>query len=194
MIAFSAFLTAIATIAIATFNFFLWRLGSGQLKELTKQVTLAREEFISTHRPRVRVRAFEVANKDLPHGNPIRITFLAQNIGETSAHLTELKACLHIARTNDTPLPTNLGFPYRDALKVTLRGGQSEALYIENGTAPSEENAAAIYADNMPLFCIGVIAYNDDSGTKRETGFCRRFHFRPYSSEAIRDSEYEYEY
>ena len=190
----STIITAIATVFIATFNFLLSRIGKGQLTELTRQVNLAREQFISAHRPRIRARGFDIGDRDLPHGKPIRVVFIAQNIGETPAHLTELKGCIHIARSATAPIPTRIEFPFHNFMSIALKGGEIEALYVEDGTTTSQENATEIYAGDMPLFCIGVIIYTDDSGVQRETGFCRRFSFRPYNSETIQDSEYEYEY
>jgi hypothetical protein len=39
-----------------------------------------------------------------------------------------------------------------------------------------------------------ALTYNDDTGALRETGFCRRFYFRPCRSQAIEGTEYAYEY
>jgi hypothetical protein len=36
--------------------------------------------------------------------------------------------------------------------------------------------------------------YVDDNGINREIGFCRKFSFRPYGSEAVNDPEYDYGY
>src|SRR5712691_4649388 len=51
-----------------------------------KQVRLARSEFIATHRPKLRVFAFQLGDWDTPHDVPISVLFQAQNVGESDAH------------------------------------------------------------------------------------------------------------
>jgi hypothetical protein len=179
--------TAAATLILAVFTLVL--------AAVTREhVRLIQAEFVATHRPKLRAYAFEVEDRDLPSGKPISVLFFAQNIGETPAHLELLEGCIYVAPRKDRPLERGIPFRFKKFLKITLVGGERDLFGIEDGTAPTEANGTAIYSGDMPLFCVGRISYTDDNGIRRETGFCRQFSFRPYKSEAVTDSEYEYEY
>ena len=187
-------LGALATIAIAAFTLTLWR-ATTEHGRLTREVLdLARDEFNATHRPRLRVYAFEVADRDLPHDRPITVLFQVRNVGETNARLIKLEGCIRIEARRDRHLEP--GIPFRDIkdLDITLVSGEREAFQIEDGTTATEENATSIYANQTPILCIGRITYEDGSGNKRETGFCRELSLRPIQSSRPRaDTEYEYE-
>jgi hypothetical protein len=79
-------LTALATIAIAGFTLTLWRATTEQGRLTRDALKLARDEFIASHRPRLRVYAFEVSDRDLPHDRPVCVLFRAQNRRDGSAY------------------------------------------------------------------------------------------------------------
>jgi hypothetical protein len=179
--------TAAATLILAVLTLLL-------VAVTREQVRLIQAEFVATHRPKLRAYAFEIEDRGLPSGKPISVLFFAQNIGETPAHLELLEGCIYVAPRKDRPLERGIRSRFKKCLKITLVGGERDLFGIEDGTAPTEANGAAIYSGDMPLLCIGRISYTDDNGIRRETGFCRKFSFQPYKSEAVTDSEYEYEY
>jgi hypothetical protein len=52
----SALVTAIATAFIAGFTYTLWKATTGTLKATQDSIQLARDEFLSTHRPEMRLK------------------------------------------------------------------------------------------------------------------------------------------
>jgi hypothetical protein len=74
--------TALATLAVAGFTLTLWLSAKEQAVLTRKSIELGRQEFISTHRPRLKVRNIQVG--DMPDGNTVFRVVIA-NAGETSA-------------------------------------------------------------------------------------------------------------
>jgi hypothetical protein len=199
----AAFTALVFTVAILQVGMFAWQLIL--IKRGTRDATkaanaallsaqVARNEFIATHRPRLRVYAFDTEDRDLVHDKPIVVLLQTQNIGDTPAHITRVEGCIHIAPNKNRRIESNIPLRYRQDFAITLVSGEREAFSIEDGTSVTEFTATAVYAGDRPLFCIGRIFYTDDAGIGRETGFCRRFSFRPYGSEPVPESEYEYQY
>jgi hypothetical protein len=185
-------LTAFATCAIAAFTYTLWRATTEHSRITDQVLSLTRDEFIATHRPRMRVYAFEVTDRNIDGGKSISVLFQAQNIGESKAHITKLEGCIYIGRSDRSP-ESGIPFRYSEEYSVSLSGGERDQFGI-NGTAPSDVEAMEIYAGDTAIYCIGRLVYKDDIGIEREIGFCREFRFRPYRSRAVTDSEYEYTY
>jgi hypothetical protein len=187
-------LTALATIAIAGFTLTLWRATTEQGRLTRDALKLARDEFIASHRPRLRVYAFEVSDRDLPHDRPVCVLFRAQNIGETAARISKVEGTIFISPRNNVPLEPGKPFRFTLNLDIALQSGEPEQFSIENGPVVTEHDATSIYAGQTPLVCIGRVTYLDDNGINRELGFCRKFSFRPYGSETVNNPEYEYAY
>ncbi|HTW35213.1 MAG TPA: hypothetical protein VMD53_11405 [Rhizomicrobium sp.] len=79
-------LTALATLAVAGFTLTLWLTSNEQARLTRKAIEVARDEFTTTHRPRIRIRFIT------PHSNKSgTATFrvVAANVGETPANVTE---------------------------------------------------------------------------------------------------------
>src|SRR5438094_736226 len=78
-------LTALGTIAIATFTLTLW-LATGRQARLTREaIELGNREFIATHRPRLAVRHFFFDG--IVPGEPIRIYYQVVNRGDTDGRI-----------------------------------------------------------------------------------------------------------
>ena len=187
-------LTALATIAIAGFTLTLWRATTEQGRLTRDALKLARDEFIASHRPRLRVYAFEVSDLDLPHDRPVCVLFRAQNIGETAARISKVEGNIFISSRNSVPLEPDIPFRFTLTPDIALQSGEPEQFSIENGPVVTELDFASIYTGQTPLVCIGRVTYLDDNGINRELGFCRKFSFRPYGSETVNNPEYEYAY
>jgi hypothetical protein len=188
----SAVITAIATAVMAFFTFTLARSTKKLWETTNKSVDLAREEFIATHRPKIIVRSFQITNRDMPIGKPIGFIFIAQNIGETAAKIIEVRSGTFI-QSAKTIIPTDLSFAFYEEFNVTLASGERELFPGNGGSSPEGEESMSVYAGNSALYCMGTIVYVDSIGTRRETGFCRRYHPREDIWD-IAESEYEYAY
>ena len=87
---FTDFIMAAFTVALVFVTGGLIVVGIFQNRQLSRQIKLAREEFISTHRPRLIVRQFQV--DPVVAGQPITVHLAMINIGDTDA-LPNLIAC-----------------------------------------------------------------------------------------------------
>ena len=178
---------------IAVFTFALMVFTGLLVLVSNRQVNLARQEFISTHRPKIIVRAFEMGNPQLPDEETIFVMFVAQNIGDSPAHIEEIRTRIFIL-PNGTEIPSNAVLQNSIPIEITLQGGERELFPSDDGTVPLPGQGVQIFATTMNLYCVGIVRYADDMGAIRETGFCRQWHFRANRWETITSSEYEYAY
>jgi hypothetical protein len=185
-------ITAIATVFIAAYTIVLARVSRMQAGFIAAQVRLAREEFITTHRPKIIVRAFQMMNPDFGAGDRPRFIFIAQNIGDTQARITEVRSATLVLQNNER-IPNDLAFPHHEPFNVVLRSGQKEVFPGNGGVPLVGEEHMQVFADTHMLLCLGTLTYVDDLGTERETGFCRRYRNQSRQWEGL-SSEYEYSY
>jgi hypothetical protein len=93
---YGAAITALATLVIAGFTGTLWKATSQQARLTRKAIELANKEFVSTNRPRIRVRrvilkgtAARYGAEHLSHGNDVAIGITLFNVGGTIAHIVD---------------------------------------------------------------------------------------------------------
>jgi hypothetical protein len=94
--AHNGLVTAIATVFVAGFTWTLWRTSKNQGNLAQQSIDLARKEFISTHRPRIVLRAAYTG--ELKEGHVIPIRLHIANIGETKGKIVS-----SILRITDLP-------------------------------------------------------------------------------------------
>ena len=161
---------------------------------LRGQTRLAREEFIASHRPKIIIRGFRLLHQDMPIGKKINFAFTAQNIGDTGAKIIEYRngTFIQFAIQN---IPSDLSFPTAENLlpNLVLESGVSQLFPGDSGEKLLEDKRTQIYSGKSALYCMGIIVYCDEIGTRRETGFCRRYRPSENRWEVI-DCEYEYAY
>jgi hypothetical protein len=186
-------ITAIATVFIAAFTIVLAWVSRRQARLIEDQVRLSRNEFFVTHRPRIIVRAFQMLNPDAGVAVAPQVIFIAHNIGDSPARIVEVRSATRVQPAN-ARIPNDLAFPFHEDFNVTLASGQKE-VFPMNGAAPfAADEPMNVFAGHSMLLCLGVVAYLDDAGTRRETGFCRRFLSDVREWDTLKDSEYEYSY
>jgi hypothetical protein len=64
-------------------------IGDSQTDLIDKQATISHQNYLQTHRPRLRVRNIVVRGSMFTKGNPIRGQFYVDNIGGTNAKVVE---------------------------------------------------------------------------------------------------------
>ena len=104
-----------------------------------------------------------------------------------------MEGIIFISPRNNVSLEPGITFPLSRNFDITLQSGEPEQFSIEDGPVIIEHNATSIYG-HTPSVCIGRVTYVDGNGINREIGFCRKFSFRPYSSQPVDNPEYEYAY
>jgi hypothetical protein len=166
------------------------------------QIRLARAEFISTHRPKIRIKHV-VLKRDIWQENPIVIDVTCVNVGTGTASLAQLgidyfvvdkgrlipikTAIAAIRHFGGAELPVGLNCPI-------------ETLDI-NKVLTAQENAD-IQQERADLYCVGWVSYLDGAKRLRITGFCRILKLPPIEIARTiencrfrrhRDPDYEYE-
>ena len=162
-------------------------------KAALRTANLARQEFLTTHRPKIRVR--RVALEEAPLTMAISIRYEIVNIGTRPAHIFAGIAQIVWQNPQDRPLP-----PFADPLDTHLYNVRGAT--IEPGARNSEIVAASDevgsnfqFARAVPnsgnLYFLGFIKYRDDLDTVRETAFCRRLEATGFTY--VDNPDYEYE-
>jgi hypothetical protein len=175
----------VATVALGIAAFF-------QSRDIKQSLKLARDEFNATHRPKLIVRSFQIGDLDLPKGKQVNFIFNAQNVGDSAATIIEVRSATFVHNAGD-PIPTDLSFPFYEPFNVVLKSGERELFPANGGSILVENEPMEIFAGKSALYCMGTIVYVDAGGTRRETGFCRRYRSREVRWEIV-ESEYEYAY
>jgi hypothetical protein len=184
-------LTAIASFIIAAFTATLWIATKQQGFVTLESLRLAREEFISTHRPKIIIHTVDVA-RFANAGNPESIgsgmdkvgaVFLCINKGRTPALNIEVRgATMASQNIPDAKIQ-------RPIIKTvdSLESGIKIWTEIDTGRSFQE-----MFAFRQPIYFIGTIAYFDKSANRRETGFC--YEFIPDRSSWIRTESKAHNY
>jgi hypothetical protein len=160
--------------------------------QLKRSLDLAREEFISTHRPKIILRNFQIGDREIPDGKPINVTFIAQNIGDSVGKVVQIRSATVILDSKEK-IPTDFSFLHSDPFQFSLKSGEKELFPANGNSAPEKNESVAVYIGSKAFYCLGLLVYEDAVGTKRETGYCRRYFPREGRWEIV-ESEYEYAY
>jgi hypothetical protein len=183
----SAVITALATAVVGFFTFKLTTTTSGQLKKLGESIGLARDEFNTTHRPKLRVRNVIITNPVPPPLVPLDFISAGQrivghlyivNVGVTSARIIESHC--KVFWTNKGGLP--MGPPYETEPPNNFAGSG----LLESGVPRSFDfrsdqtmgDDAGNYARLAPehyIYVMGWVRYTDERKVARRMAFCRLY-------------------
>jgi hypothetical protein len=187
----NGFFAAVASIVVAAFTVTL-SFVTGRQAGLTKEsVTLARDEFISTHRPRVIVR--DVFTFGLAGGGPASVSFSIVNVGQTVATISNVEASV-FTKDGNHRIPPHLPFTTCEVKKRRLQGGESQTLSKSSEWVSETANEWDFVAKRRILCIAGRIEYSDERGIMRQTGFIRAGVKIPegFVFESVDDPDYEY--
>lgn len=151
-----------------------------------EQVVLAREEFIASHRPRLKIRNFRIApvSKD-----KILIQYRVVNVGDTTATIVNWnQSTVFMPKKIFPALPVYA--PSNSLIGVLpLESGMSWPGVIEM----AEENIGGVEGRIRQefLYVYGFIRYSDRLKNERELFFCRLFNPETERFE-IGDEEHDY--
>ena len=203
----STVITALATVAIGIFTFTLYEATTQQARITNDTLKLARDEFVASWRPKLRVRNIIASDfltglnepQIFTSGHSLQYQFYVSNIGGTAARITEA-----FAMTFQRPSGLPMARPYEGKsgnLPVpseTLYPGQSIPFSFTNWEImdDSAKTIGSQVIGHQRLFVMGWIVYQDDIGIARRTAFCREFMQGPWDDGrfcAVSDPDYEYE-
>jgi hypothetical protein len=185
-IAFFTLVLAISTAGLWVATALLYRAGERQFR-------LAREEMLSTHRPKIRIKAVFLMNQIVGHDEPIIIRVACVNTGATDAALVSYGISLMVI-PRGVALPPDWKIP-NVPVQCPLPNGITVALpdFCDSITAEQEIRVRHAESD---LYCLGYLHYWDGLGRSRMTAFCRRFAFDATARRgrfvATNDPDYEY--
>ncbi len=166
--------SAVAAVAVAVFTC-----------RLTEANRIAYDQFISTHRPKVRVRAFRLHLEGASANHKYQIEFIYLNEGDSRAHIKEIGTVLIKGNNRWNYGARKVRFDVEQSAEI-LRSGEDRTQFTKcNFDWDSKD-------DNW--FCIGYIEYQDDLGNKRMTGFCRRWNSQNMTWDRDDNEELEYSY
>jgi hypothetical protein len=178
---------------IALFQLFVFGWQGIQLKRTVsaaKDTTeLARQEFIASHRPKIKIHAVEITRRVIEgdDNNLIGASILCFNVRESVAKNVEVRGQIFMGPNFaiDVQRPIVKTFP-------EVLSGQK--LRAEVKSDWQVVHAAASSRTGIHCHCIGWIAYWDENGLRRETGFCLRAEFSNEGDRWVSAGKPEYEY
>jgi len=166
--------TALATLAVAAFTFTLWRSTKGMLATTNNSINLARDEFISTHRPKLIVRQFQI--DPVTPGNPITIHFAMVNIGSTEARPRLLGCQIALWNVQGNYFEAPGINATQDEINVPpIAGGQRVSWRMVSTFPVTPQQIGLIQSGSLLIQILGEITYKDGLNRQRRTGFRRSY-------------------
>jgi hypothetical protein len=162
--------TALATIAIAVFTYALKRATDRLWDANERQIRLAREEFISTNRPKLIVRQFIL--QPPVTNDALKIDFSIFNVGNTEAtvRLFGAEVALWNGRFWEAPGIDRNVRPFGPRV---IRNGERVSVTIMSRFNLTATQLTAIQQGTFIICAVGEFTYSDALGTERRTGFRR---------------------
>jgi hypothetical protein len=193
--AYNGAVTAVATVCIGVFTYVLARITHRQAKLTRESIDLARDEFVSTHRPKIVVRYFTPKSNEPRHETSMVVCRFV-NAGVTRATVQHVNG---IVLNASYPLRPGVDFDKWELKPpMSLMSGQEgsfdigcDSLLVEIASAASQDERLSV---EHRIFCVGEIIYKDDLGRFRKTGFLRSYDFKAKRWVKDQESEYEYAY
>jgi hypothetical protein len=208
--------TGVFTVFLAVFTGRLWWSTDKLWRQTKESVDLARNEFLSSHRPELRLKLIWLASADgqrfdprLEGGRPITVRLDIVNIGRNAA-LVYCTNFVAIVLPFGQRLPQRP--PYNDEATHQFFKTYLGNFRLESGITlqthatdtrhpPTIEDIREIREGTRRLYCVGVIEYSDDAGRPRQTAFCRYLTFGSYPPgprdagrfQKEKDPDYEYQ-
>jgi hypothetical protein len=179
------------TVVLAIVTAGLIIVGICQTRQVAKTIALSREEFISTHRPRLKIREIDWDNSlGTP---PIKISYAVVNVGETPAHIFERRNRIYFSQT-DEPLHGRVGWTTDQMFheENTIPGGKRGYFQYETTGKIHDEWPSRVINGKLGLKVVGEIGYRDNNGVERWVGFLRSYDWKFRRFRIVDDPDYEY--
>lgn len=205
-------LTAIATVAIAMFTFFLcrynkklWEATEKLWKTTAESIELAKQEFVTSHHPKLRLHSVSLDYGSIQVGGIGRawkIQCFIDNIGGSAATIKESN--LTFKKLED-PLPGLLPFSEESHALIEKPIAHGEytigLLYLslqDDAIKILRQYETALNAGSQmtktDLYLFGYIDYLDNIGASRRTAFCRQYNIKTKRFTRVKDEDHEYSY
>jgi hypothetical protein len=180
---------ALFTLVLAFANIGMWFATIGLYQGNKSQLRLARDEFLSSHRPRMRLKHMWLTHDTAWRmSGPLEFNLDIVNIGNTEGFITWINYTSILLppgqRLPQRPPYDEMPFgPHvritRFRTNTTLAPGITLAREVCDGALDHHEIQDILWGRTR-LYLIGTIEYFDQRGGLRQTGFCRRFTYNAY--------------
>jgi hypothetical protein len=170
-------ISAWATVVIAMFTIVLGIVS-------TIQACLLNKEFISTHRPRIRIKHLWLKS-DIWSGEKIKVVIVIVNSGDTPAIVGAIKCITHVVNPTHGFTADLLNGVQAITITKNIRAGDCIAIELPGKETLTAADIAGMKLGKLTrrarrLYCIGDIQYENESGKIMKTAFCRRWEFQTY--------------
>ena len=185
----SALIAAIATGLIACFAWTLWQANEKMWRTTNEAIQLATNEFVTVHRPKMRLKLIWLASPDgqesdpnLVAGKPISARLDIVNTGDARAFVRLINFMTRLVPAGERlpqrpPYHQEQGnLDHRFVVDAFLESGVTLTASV-NGQTLSQNDIRRIRSGETRLYCIGTIDYRDIVGQPRQTAFCRSLTF-----------------
>jgi hypothetical protein len=164
---------------------------TGRQARLTREsIDLVRAEFISTHRPKLIVRQFQL-DAPLPD-HIIKVHFSVINAGDTEATLRLIAAEVALWNGRYWEAP-GIDFITRPVDPKVIQNGQRISLTIVSRFKITSAQIRAVEQKELIIGAVGEFTYTDVMGTERRTGFRRNHDFATDMFIASENTDQEYQ-
>ena len=167
-------LTAISTAGIFIFTVVLAVVGVVQSRLTRDAIKVARDEFTSTHRPKIRIKHVWLT-EPLEANKPVMIQIASVNTGSVDAHVYGYGIATHVVLKHRYP-PND---PFIGGRVIAISSTVKSGITITNepleaGTV-SPVDIADIRGGRSELYCFAYVEYLEPSGqpSPRKTSCCR---------------------
>jgi hypothetical protein len=163
-------------------------LMGAQADILEKQKAISRLQFITTHRPVIKVRYFR--RTDIANHQPVDIRFATINGGDGEATNVCVRATIELMKEPPLPPPMYLGVRDIDGRNKYAPGTSDDHIVIANFSGADVDPARM---EGRCLYVYGYIVYSDSLGEgTRTTAFCRMWDKMSDRFIPVDDPDWEY--
>jgi hypothetical protein len=175
---------ALSVIALFQFLAFLW-----QGWQLQRTVTLARAEFVATHRPRLVVRFVNLIEEGEKRKRAIEFTVVNVGLSNASIRGSSVNAEFLVLRETRNPHT----YPQNDLIapRRFVPGATDRYTFTTIELVNADINELQLGVNSMYLRFYGYIVYEDDMGNSRTTFFARNYNVLSESFGAVDDPDYD---
>jgi hypothetical protein len=166
-------ITALSTFSIALFTVILAVASALQFRALMSSISLARDEFISTHRPKIRIKHVRIKNGTRAR-EPLTVRLVIVNAGIGEAQIASCGiAYSFIAAGDSLPPEDTVNFTTYVAAIPPVPSGFTWVFEFTSLESLTDYGSRSIGSGNVKLYCLGSLDYRDKDGRIRKTAFCR---------------------
>jgi len=189
---------AVSSLIIAAFTIVLGLICIQHAELTRKSINLVREAFISSNRPRIRVRLLNMKISD--GSEPIVIGFTLVNFGDTTARIAEIETTFTIKTVIKAASDKFEDFEWTGVSEHSATIAAGASLTFSETVPLKFDPKWGIPPQYLGLKTAikGKISYRDERGVIRTTGFYRigtddpnKFSFAELNEAQRRDLEYE---